>query len=59
MARPLAIPEPEPAPTDHDPRAEAPAYLVEDNRQVQYFHDRFTGSRREVVGRWLGRAGGY
>lgn len=59
VARPLAIPEPELAPTDHDPWAEAPEYLVEDNRQVQYFLDRFTGRRREVVGRWLGRAGGY
>jgi membrane-bound lytic murein transglycosylase D len=34
-------------------------YPVALNPQVQYFLDRFTGARREVVSLWVGRAGRY
>jgi membrane-bound lytic murein transglycosylase D len=34
-------------------------YPVAVNPQVQYFLDRFTGARREVVNLWVGRAGRY
>jgi len=40
---------PAPAPSDHTPI----------NQQVQYFLDRFTRERREVVNKWFGRAGRY
>jgi peptidoglycan lytic transglycosylase D len=61
-------------PTGVDPWAEAfaessraaavavvqkPAYPVSINPQVQYFLDRFTGARREVVNLWVGRSGRY
>lgn len=36
-----------------------PAYYVPINQQVQYFLDRFTRERREVVDTWFGRAGRY
>ena len=35
------------------------AYPVAVNPQVQQFLDRFTGTRREVVNLWVGRAGRY
>ncbi len=35
------------------------AYPVAVNPQVQHFLDRFTGTRREVVNLWVGRAGRY
>ncbi len=43
------------------PRAVAsPMYPVDvDHHQVQFFLDRFTGSRREVVATWLARSGRY
>ena len=34
-------------------------YPVADNGQVRYFVERFTGSRREIVGLWVSRAGRY
>ena len=34
-------------------------YPVSVNPQVQYFLDRFTGDRREVVNLWVGRSGRY
>lgn len=36
-----------------------PAYPVSINPQVQYFLDRFTGARRDVVNLWVGRSGRY
>src|SRR5438552_19107842 len=41
------------------PEAPKVAYPVALNSQVQYFLDRFTGNRREVVNLWVGRAGRY
>jgi membrane-bound lytic murein transglycosylase D len=35
------------------------AYPVAMNPQVQFFLDRFTGARRDVVNLWVGRAGRY
>jgi membrane-bound lytic murein transglycosylase D len=35
------------------------SYPVSLNPQVQFFLDRFTGDRREVVNLWVGRAGRY
>ncbi len=35
------------------------AYPVSMNPQVQYFLDRFTGARRDVVNLWVGRSGRY
>lgn len=63
----------ETAPTGVDPWAEAfaessraqivvapkPAYPVSINPQVQYFLDRFTGARRDVINLWVGRSGRY
>jgi membrane-bound lytic murein transglycosylase D len=61
-------------PDDYDPWAHAqadssrvqarrlldgPAYEVVMNPQVEYFLDRFTSSRREIVGLWLQRSGRY
>ena len=61
-------------PTGIDPWAEAYAessriaavpqpvkssYSVSLNPQVQYFLDRFTGDRRDIVTLWVGRAGRY
>lgn len=37
----------------------APEYPVVMNAEVQYFLDRFTGSRRAVVGTWVSRSGRY
>ncbi|RPH76706.1 MAG: LysM peptidoglycan-binding domain-containing protein, partial [Candidatus Rokuibacteriota bacterium] len=39
--------------------AAKPAYPVSINPQVQYFLDRFTGARRDVVNLWVGRSGRY
>jgi membrane-bound lytic murein transglycosylase D len=39
--------------------AARPAYPVSINPQVQYFLDRFTGARRDVVNLWVGRSGRY
>ena len=39
-----------------DPWADYPVVL---NAEVQYFLDRFTGSRREVVETWMSRSGRY
>ena len=39
--------------------APRPAYPVSINPQVQYFLDRFTGARRDVVHLWVGRSGQY
>jgi membrane-bound lytic murein transglycosylase D len=36
-----------------------PAYEVVVNDKVQYFVDRYTGDRREVVSRWFGRSTRY
>ncbi|MGH7754396.1 MAG: lytic transglycosylase domain-containing protein, partial [Gemmatimonadales bacterium] len=36
-----------------------PAYPLAVNPQVQYFLDRFTGTRRDVVTLWVGRSGRY
>ena len=40
-------------------RREAPEYPVVMNAQVQFFLDRFTGSRRAVVETWMSRSGKY
>ena len=40
-------------------RTPAPGYSVPINQQVQFFLDRFTRERREVVDTWFGRAGRY
>ena len=42
-----------------NPVAAAPSYHTPINQQVQYFLDRFTRERREVVDKWFGRAGRY
>ena len=39
--------------------AAAPTYHPPLNQQVQYFLDRFTRERRQVVDKWFGRAGRY
>jgi membrane-bound lytic murein transglycosylase D len=39
--------------------ARKPAYPVSINPRVQYFLDRFTGARRDVVNLWAGRSGRY
>jgi membrane-bound lytic murein transglycosylase D len=39
--------------------AARPEYPVSINPQVQYFLDRFTGARRDVVNLWVGRSGRY
>ena len=36
-----------------------PEYPIVMNAEVQYFLDRFTGSRRAVVGTWISRSGRY
>lgn len=41
------------------PMPEFPEYRVVLNAEVQYFLDRFTGSRRVVVETWMSRAGRY
>jgi membrane-bound lytic murein transglycosylase D len=41
------------------PVAAAPSQHVPINQQVQFFLDRFTRERRQVVDRWFGRAGRY
>lgn len=41
------------------PTPAEPAYPVVVNAQVQYFIDRYTGSRREVIELWLSRSGRY
>lgn len=41
------------------PMPEFPEYPVVLNADVQYFLDRFTGSRRAVVETWMNRAGRY
>lgn len=38
---------------------DVPAYAVVLNHQVQFFLDRFTSTRRDVVGLWLRRSGRY
>jgi membrane-bound lytic murein transglycosylase D len=43
----------------HVPVPAGPTYPVVSNSQVQYFLDRFTGERREVIGLWLSRAGRF
>jgi peptidoglycan lytic transglycosylase D len=40
-------------------RASISAYPVDVNPQVQYFLDRFTGNRREVVNLWVSRSARY
>ena len=37
----------------------SPSYHTPINQQVQYFLDRFTRERRQVVDKWFGRAGRY
>jgi membrane-bound lytic murein transglycosylase D len=37
----------------------SPGYHTPINQQVQYFLDRFTRERRQVVDKWFGRAGRY
>jgi soluble lytic murein transglycosylase-like protein/LysM repeat protein len=39
--------------------ASGPGYHTPINQQVQYFLDRFTRERRQVVDKWFGRAGRY
>jgi peptidoglycan lytic transglycosylase D len=41
------------------PRTPRPSYAIPINQQVQFFLDRFTRERREVVDKWFGRAGRY
>jgi len=41
------------------PEPRKPQYPVSLNPQVQFFLDRFTGERRDVVTLWVGRAGRY
>lgn len=43
----------------HQPPAAPPAYQVVINSHVESFLERFTGSRREVVGLWLNRSRRY
>jgi membrane-bound lytic murein transglycosylase D len=38
---------------------QSPAYPVAITPRVQYFLDRFTGARRDVVNLWVGRSGRY
>jgi membrane-bound lytic murein transglycosylase D len=37
----------------------APGYTTPINQQVQFFLDRFTRERRQVIDKWFGRAGRY
>jgi membrane-bound lytic murein transglycosylase D len=39
--------------------SEFPEYLVVSNDRIHYFLERFTGVRREVIGRWLERSSRY
>jgi membrane-bound lytic murein transglycosylase D len=41
------------------PRKPPPSYSIPINQQVQFFLDRFTRERRQVVDKWFGRAGRY
>jgi membrane-bound lytic murein transglycosylase D len=41
------------------PHTPQPSYSVPINQQVQFFLDRFTRERRQVVDKWFGRAGRY
>jgi len=45
--------------TPPTPTVPAPTYHTPINQQVQYFLDRFTRERRQVVDKWFGRAGRY
>jgi membrane-bound lytic murein transglycosylase D len=63
---PLESPVPTPPPASNDPLSAAalpaarPVYQVQDNDHVRRFVEHFqTGDRRQVVERWLGRAGRY
>ena len=40
-------------------KVDKPAYPVSLTPRVEYFLDRFTGARREVVNLWVGRSGRY
>lgn len=54
------VPDEPPAPGGEEATVvSAPSYPVVLNQQVRFFIDRFTGSRREVVGRWFGRSERY
>ncbi len=71
----LSQPPAGPGPHDHEPfidhfspapglarppaNPRSPEYPVASNRRVQYFLDRFTGTRREVIERWLDRSTRY
>lgn len=41
------------------PAVDDAQYPVEVNPQVQYYIDRYTGDRREIIGLWLNRSGRY
>jgi membrane-bound lytic murein transglycosylase D len=41
------------------PETPRPSYSIPINQQVQFFLNRFTRDRREVVDKWFGRAGRY
>jgi membrane-bound lytic murein transglycosylase D len=41
------------------PTPPAPSSITPINQQVQYFLDRFTRERRQVIDKWFGRAGRY
>jgi membrane-bound lytic murein transglycosylase D len=47
------------APTETAPASTLGPYEVVVNDQVQRFVDRYTGSRREIIGVWLSRSGRY
>jgi membrane-bound lytic murein transglycosylase D len=56
FAESSVLPRPSSTPPAPSP---APNYHTPINQQVQYFLDRFTRERREVVDKWFGRAGRY
>ena len=53
------LPEPARSAQTSAPVASAPSYHTPINQQVQFFLDRFTRERRQVVDKWFGRAGRY
>jgi soluble lytic murein transglycosylase-like protein/LysM repeat protein len=58
-SNPTATNPPATNPTASNPTASAPSAGTPLNHQVQYFLDRFTRERRQVIDKWFGRAGRY
>ncbi len=57
-AEPTSPPQPEIS-HEADPGSEVETYAVVLNDRVQFFMDRYTGTRREIISVWLTRSGPY